>query len=144
VASSVQSRQRHADRRLPRNVEDSPSTVFNVRNVQLAMAAAAYCSGLHGDNKPEGDAETHVLASARQTTAEVKTSINTSMFVREKSDRTKLQLHHGPVEIERKFLVAKDDWKQSAVRSVRIRDGLTSGLAALGPMRRPEARSAIW
>ena len=28
MASSVQSRQRHADRRLPRNVEDSPSTGF--------------------------------------------------------------------------------------------------------------------
>ena len=54
----------------------------------------------------------------------MKTSINTSMFVREKSDRNKLQLHHGPVEIERKFLVANDDWRQSAVRSVTIRDGL--------------------
>jgi hypothetical protein len=28
MASSVQSPQRHADRRLPRNVEDSPSTGF--------------------------------------------------------------------------------------------------------------------
>jgi adenylate cyclase len=46
------------------------------------------------------------------------------MFVREKSDRPKLQLHHGPVEIERKFLVANDDWRQSVVRSVSIRDGL--------------------
>ena len=63
------------------------------------------------------------LASARQTTAEVKTSINTSVFVREKSDRNKLQLHHGPVEIERRFLVANDDRRHSAVRSVRIRDG---------------------
>jgi CYTH domain-containing protein len=44
--------------------------------------------------------------------------------VREKSDRLKLQLHHDPVEIERKFLVANDDWRQSAVRSVSIRDGL--------------------
>ena len=43
---------------------------------------------------------------------------------REKSDRLKLQLHHGPVEIERKFLVANDEWRQSAVRSVSIRDGL--------------------
>jgi CYTH domain-containing protein len=35
-----------------------------------------------------------------------------------------LQLHHGPVEIERKFLVANDEWRQLAVRSVRLRDGL--------------------
>jgi adenylate cyclase len=44
--------------------------------------------------------------------------------VREKSDRPKLQLHHSPVEIERKFLVANEEWRESAVRSVRIRDGL--------------------
>jgi CYTH domain-containing protein len=44
--------------------------------------------------------------------------------VHKKSDRPRLQLHHGPVEIERKFLVANDDWKLSAVRSVAIRDGL--------------------
>ena len=42
----------------------------------------------------------------------------------EKTNRSKLQLHHGPVEIERKFLVANDEWRQSAVRSVNIRDGL--------------------
>jgi adenylate cyclase len=29
-----------------------------------------------------------------------------------------------PTEIERKFLVASDGWKQSVIRSVRIRDGL--------------------
>jgi adenylate cyclase len=46
------------------------------------------------------------------------------MSVREKSNRSKLQLHHGPVEIERKFLVASDEWKQSAVGSVKLRDGL--------------------
>jgi adenylate cyclase len=46
------------------------------------------------------------------------------MSVREKSDRPKLQLHHGPVEIERKFLVTDDDWRRSAIRSVSIRDGL--------------------
>jgi adenylate cyclase len=46
------------------------------------------------------------------------------MSVREKSNRSKLQLHHGPVEIERKFLVASDEWKQSAVGSVKIHDGL--------------------
>ena len=46
------------------------------------------------------------------------------MSVREKSDRPKLQLHHGPVEIERKFLVSNDDWRRLAVRSVRLRDGL--------------------
>jgi CYTH domain-containing protein len=44
--------------------------------------------------------------------------------VREKSDRPRLQLHHDPVEIERKFLVANDEWKLSAVRGVDIRDGL--------------------
>jgi hypothetical protein len=41
------------------------------------------------------------------------------MSVREKSDRPKLQLRHGPVEIERKFLVTNDDWRRLAVRSVR-------------------------
>ena len=46
------------------------------------------------------------------------------MPVREKSDRPKLQLHHGPVEIERKFLVTNNEWRQLAVRSVRLRDGL--------------------
>src|SRR6516165_6406535 len=46
------------------------------------------------------------------------------MSVREKSDRPELQLHHSPVEIERKFLVANNEWRQSATRSVNIRDGL--------------------
>jgi adenylate cyclase len=46
------------------------------------------------------------------------------MPVRENSGRPTLQLHHAPVEIERKFLVANDGWRQSAVRSVSIRDGL--------------------
>ena len=46
------------------------------------------------------------------------------MSVREKSDRPELQLHHSPVEIERKFLVANDEWRQSATPSVNIRDGL--------------------
>ena len=36
----------------------------------------------------------------------------------------KLQPRPSPVEIERKFLVANDAWRQSAVRSVSIRDGL--------------------
>jgi hypothetical protein len=40
------------------------------------------------------------------------------------TERPKLHLHHGPIEIERKFLVANDEWRQSAVRSVGIRDGL--------------------
>ena len=44
--------------------------------------------------------------------------------MREKSDQPRLRLHHGPVEIERKFLVANDEWRLSAVGSVRIRDGL--------------------
>jgi adenylate cyclase len=42
----------------------------------------------------------------------------------EKTERPTLQLHHRPIEIERKFLVANDEWRQSAVRSVSIRDGL--------------------
>ena len=46
------------------------------------------------------------------------------MSVREKSDPPKLRLLHGAVEIERKFLVANHEWRQSAVRSVSIRDGL--------------------
>ena len=54
----------------------------------------------------------------------MKTSINTCVSVGENSDRPKLQLRHSPVEIERKFLVANDAWRQSAVRSVSIRDGL--------------------
>ena len=44
--------------------------------------------------------------------------------MREKSDRPRLRLHHGPVEIERKFLVANDEWRLSVVGSVSIRDGL--------------------
>jgi CYTH domain-containing protein len=43
--------------------------------------------------------------------------------VLEKSDQ-RLELHHRPVEIERKFLVANDEWKLSAIHSVSIRDGL--------------------
>jgi adenylate cyclase len=42
----------------------------------------------------------------------------------EASGRPRLHLHHGPVEIERKFLVANDEWRLSAVGSVSIRDGL--------------------
>ena len=56
--------------------------------------------------------------------ARVKTSINTCVSVSENSDRPKLQPRHSPVEIERKFLVANDAWRQSAVRSVSICDGL--------------------
>jgi adenylate cyclase len=44
--------------------------------------------------------------------------------VNEKTDRPKLESSHPPVEIERKFLVANDEWKRSIVRSVSIRDGL--------------------
>jgi CYTH domain-containing protein len=44
--------------------------------------------------------------------------------MREKLERRKLQLHHGTIEIERKFLVANEEWKHSTVRSVSIRDGL--------------------
>jgi len=36
----------------------------------------------------------------------------------------RLHLDHAPIEIERKFLVASDDWKRSATHSVHIRDGL--------------------
>ena len=46
------------------------------------------------------------------------------MSVSEKPERPKLQLHHSPIEIERKFLVVNNEWRQSAVRSVSIRDGL--------------------
>jgi CYTH domain-containing protein len=42
----------------------------------------------------------------------------------EKADRPPLRLHHRPVEIERKFLVANDEWRLSAIHSVSIRDGL--------------------
>jgi adenylate cyclase len=44
--------------------------------------------------------------------------------VNEKTDRPKLESSHAAVEIERKFLVASDEWKRSIVRSVSIRDGL--------------------
>jgi adenylate cyclase len=44
--------------------------------------------------------------------------------VNEKTDRPNLESPHVPVEIERKFLVANDEWKRSIVRSVSIRDGL--------------------
>ena len=36
----------------------------------------------------------------------------------------KLHLQHAPVEIERKFLISNDAWKDCVVRSVAIRDGL--------------------
>jgi CYTH domain-containing protein len=36
----------------------------------------------------------------------------------------KLHLHHVPVEIERKFLITNDAWKDSVVSKVTIRDGL--------------------
>jgi adenylate cyclase len=44
--------------------------------------------------------------------------------VNEKTDRPKLESSQAPIEIERKFLVANDEWKRSTVRSVSIRDGL--------------------
>jgi CYTH domain-containing protein len=46
------------------------------------------------------------------------------MSVSEKSDQPQLQLRQGPIEIERKFLVTNDEWRQLVVRSVRLRDGL--------------------
>jgi CYTH domain-containing protein len=39
------------------------------------------------------------------------------------SDRL-CQAPRSTIEIERKFLVANDEWRLSVVRSVRIRDGL--------------------
>jgi adenylate cyclase len=54
----------------------------------------------------------------------MKPPINAQMSVHEQTDRPKLQLHHRPVEIERKFLVANDEWRRCAVGSVNIRDGL--------------------
>jgi adenylate cyclase len=47
----------------------------------------------------------------------------------EQTNPPKLRLHHGPIEIERKFLVANDEWRRSAVRSVNIRDGLIAASA---------------
>ena len=44
--------------------------------------------------------------------------------VPEKPERPKLQLQHSPVEIERKFLVANNAQRRSAVRCVSVRDGL--------------------
>jgi len=40
------------------------------------------------------------------------------------SVREKFELNNGTVEIERKFLVTNGAWRQLAVRSVRLRDGL--------------------
>jgi CYTH domain-containing protein len=48
----------------------------------------------------------------------------TTMWARQTCDRPRLRLHHAPVEIERKFLVANDGWKRSVVGSATIRDGL--------------------
>jgi CYTH domain-containing protein len=48
----------------------------------------------------------------------------TTMCAIETCDRPRLRLHHAPVEIERKFLVANDGWKKSVVASATIRDGL--------------------
>ena len=45
------------------------------------------------------------------------------MTANERSD-LKLHLHHAPIEIERKFLIANDAWTHSVVGSVNIRDGL--------------------
>jgi len=44
--------------------------------------------------------------------------------MRQNSDLPKLRLQHVPVEIERKFLVRNDEWRELAVRSVSIQDGL--------------------
>jgi len=46
--------------------------------------------------------------------------------VTDASSRLKLELFHTPVEVERKFLIANDDWKRSVVGSVAIRDGLVA------------------
>ena len=45
------------------------------------------------------------------------------MAVNERYD-LKLHLHHAPIEIERKFLIANEAWKHSVVGSLNIRDGL--------------------
>jgi adenylate cyclase len=47
----------------------------------------------------------------------------------EQIDPPKLRLQHGPIEIERKFLVANDGWRRPALRSVNIRDGLVAASA---------------
>jgi adenylate cyclase len=47
------------------------------------------------------------------------------VYVRARKIRpTEAAADHSPVEIERKFLVANDEWRQSATRSAKIRDGL--------------------
>ena len=48
------------------------------------------------------------------------------------SVREKFELHHGAFEIERKFLVASDEWRQLVVRSVRLRDGLIAAYKESG------------
>ena len=45
------------------------------------------------------------------------------MVANERSD-LRLHLHHAPIEIERKFLIANDAWRHSVVGGVNIRDGL--------------------
>jgi CYTH domain-containing protein len=47
------------------------------------------------------------------------------MAGKKNSDPPRLHhLHHTPIEIERKFLIAHDGWKESIIGSVSIRDGL--------------------
>jgi CYTH domain-containing protein len=46
--------------------------------------------------------------------------------VSDPSSRLKLELFHPPVEIERKFLIANDDWRRSVIGSVAIRDGMVA------------------
>jgi len=77
-------------------------------------------------------------------------SSNTQMSVHDQSYRPKLRSHHGPVEIERKFLVANDEWRRSAIRSVSICDGLIAAsenrkarVRISGGLATIDARSAV-
>jgi CYTH domain-containing protein len=45
-----------------------------------------------------------------------------------------------PIEIERKFLVTDDGWKQSVVKAARIRDGLVNGRKVRVRARRGRGR----
>jgi hypothetical protein len=56
------------------------------------------------------------------------------MSMREKSDRSKLQLHHSPVEIERKFLIANDEWLDIGERNRHMEEGFGLVAARNNPM----------
>src|SRR6516165_9647996 len=61
-----------------------------------------------------GDRTARPIEPAKRLLTFPPPNLKACMSVREKSDRPKLQSHHGPVEIERKFLVSNDDWRRFA------------------------------